>query len=185
MDERALDIVKRVLVSHEAAPVDDMERLIALAACDPVLTRELLEGATEVLWADPASLVPCWLTIIVGELGPASAELLLSSLGTSEGAALDAAIVSVLTRHVRAFYEAITTAIDDALPEDRNPRAALYGALLALAGSEPASFRESVRVFAERREQIERQMPRGVGMPDAPAFLIAAMAAEDVDAQIR
>jgi hypothetical protein len=167
--------VKRVLVSHEEAPVDDMERLIALAAADPVLTLELIDGASEVLTADPASLVPCWLAIVAGELGPISAELLLSVLGTSEGDALDAAIISALTRHARSFHGSIIAAIDDALPEDRELRSALYGILLALAGPDAASHHEDLRTFAERRQEIERGMPRGLGVPEAPALLAAAL----------
>src|SRR5438445_7271544 len=112
MKERALEIVKRVLVSHEDAPVEDMEQLIELAVDDPVLTRDFLDGSVEVLTADPASLVPCWLALVAGELGPASAELLLSALGTSEGEALDATISCILMRHVRLFYDAITTTIE-------------------------------------------------------------------------
>src|SRR3569832_336444 len=98
MKQEALDLVKRVLISHEEAPLEEMERLIALASADASLRDELLEGAAEVLTADPASLVPCWLALVAGELGTAGGDVLLSALGTSEGDALDEAILPVLAR---------------------------------------------------------------------------------------
>jgi hypothetical protein len=177
MQDRALEIVKRVLVSHEEAPLDDMERLIALSAGDDVLTQQLLEGAVEVLSADPASLVPCWLALIAGELGPVSASVLLSNLGTSEGEALDATILSVLTRHVGPFYEAIKAAIQEAAPEEHEVRAILYSALLAVAVGRDDAMRDDLRGFAARCEQVEAAMPGPLGIPAAPAYLTAAISA--------
>ncbi len=179
MKDQTLEIVKRVLVSHEDAPLEDMERLIGLATGDPVLTRELLEGSVEVLSADPASLVPCWLALIAGELGPASADLLLSALGTSEGEALDATIVSVLARHVRPFYEAITAAIEQAAPEDGHVRVALYSALLAVAVGDDGELRGRLRDFARQRAELEVRMPGSLGVADEAAYLLAASGGGD------
>jgi hypothetical protein len=173
MNEDALEALKRVLVSHEEPPIGDMERLIGLAAGDPVLTRELVEGSAEVLSADPASLVPCWLALLVGELGPSSADLLLSTLGTSEGDAMDAAILSVLTRHVGLFYGAITAALDEAAPEERDVRAFLYAVLLAAAVGPDQRLRDELRLFASRRETVEAQLGADRGDPAAAAQLLA------------
>jgi hypothetical protein len=177
MQDRALEIVKRILVSHEDAPLEDMERLIALAAGDDVLTQQLLEGAVEVLSADPASLVPCWLALIAGELGPVSASLLVSNLGTSEGEALDATILSVLTRHVGPFYGAVKAAIEEAAPEEHEVRATLYSALLAVAVGRDDAMRDDLRGFAARCEQVEAAMPGHLGIPSAPAYLTTALSA--------
>jgi hypothetical protein len=175
MQDRALELVKRILVSHEDAPLDDMERLIALAAGDEALTQELLEGAVEVLSADPASLVPCWLALIAGELGPVSANLLLSNLGVSEGEARDATILSVLTRHAGPFYEAIKAAIEEAAPEEHDVRATLYSALLAIAIGRDDAARDDLRGFAARCEPVEAAMPNHLGIPAAPAYLTTAL----------
>jgi hypothetical protein len=154
--EDALDVVKRVLDAHDAAPIADMERVIALAQDDAALRRELLAGTAEVLAANPASLVPCWLTLIVGELGEPVGDLLLSALGPGEGKALDATILSVLTRQAEPLYEAITGAIDDTDPTEDGYRAGLYGVLLAVRTVGSPSRQDDLRAFALRRQEYER-----------------------------
>src|SRR6185436_19854854 len=171
MREEALELVKRVLVSHDDAPLEEMERLIALAQDDPALRDELLEGASEVLTADPASLVPCWLALVAAELGPASADVLLSALGTSEGDALDETLFPVLTRRVSGLYDAITAAIRSAAPEDYQYRAALYEVLLAVVVSGDRELGERLGRFAAECIEDERRLPTELGVAAAPEFL--------------
>jgi hypothetical protein len=176
LTDEALDIVKRVLVAHEEPPLEDMERLILLAQDNPELRLELLEGASEVLAADPASLVPCWLALIVGELGVSSADLLLSTLGTSEADALDETIVPVLMRHVGPLYGAITAALDEAPSEEPEYRAALYDVLTAVVVGDDADLKERLRSFvASRIEQERRMLPPHLTLVAPPAFLAAML----------
>lgn len=166
-----LDIIKRVLVANEAAPIEDMERLVALGGADPEFRLELLRGTADVLDADPPTLVPCWLALIVGELGASAVEPLLSALGTSEGEALDEAILPVLTRLAVPAYDAITAAIEDSPPEDAGYRADLYGVLAAVAVANSDALRERLRDFVLCR--VDRwRMPfvREDGEPEATAL---------------
>lgn len=181
-EETPLDVVKRVLVAHEEAPLDDMARLIELADEDPQFYHELLKGSAEVLSADPASLVPCWLAIVVGELREPDAGLLLGALGTSEADALDETIVPVLARRIGVFFDAITTAIDSSDPEDDAYRATLYRVLTAVAVGEDATLRQRLSALALQRVAAERALPEPIRLLGAPLLLLAALRHPDTRA---
>jgi hypothetical protein len=123
-----------------------------------------------VLAADPASLVPCWLTLVAGELAPPPDELLLAMLGTSEGHALDETIVPVLMRHASTLFDSITAAIVESPADEHDYRAILYEVLLAVVIGRDLALRQRLRDFAEQRLAVEQDVPA-----EQAAFIIAAL----------
>ena len=170
-NEVAIELVKRVLAAQDTAPIEEMERLIALAEDDPAFRAELLRGTVEVLDADPAGLVSCWLVLVAGELGAEAAGPLLAALGTSDGEALDATILPVLTRMAGPAYQAVAMAIQDSAPADSRYRADLYGVLAAAALAD--HDRHSLRDFALHR--LEARIPREGADAETEAGALAAL----------
>ena len=150
-DFPAFEIVKRVLGAGDAAPIEDMESLVTAARADAEFRRQLLQGTAEVLAADPPGLVPCWLVLATGELGPPAFPPLLAALGTSAGDAVDEAILAVLTRNAVAAYDDITFAVEGSATEDADYRADLYGVLIAVALGADDLYRDRLRAFVLRR----------------------------------
>lgn len=170
-------LLKRVLIAHEGAPLEEMEQLISLAREDEALRAQILEGTAEVLADDPDSLVPCWLALIAGELGPAGRDLLLSAVATSEGEALDETLVPILARHASEVFDRVAAALDDPDPDDEVYRRALYTVLVPLVLGGDEVMRERVRQLAARRLEAERSLPPPVAVTGEPLLLLAGLPA--------
>ena len=165
-------LLKRVLHAHQEAPLAEMERLITLAREDESLRAQILEGTAEVLADDPDSLAPCWLALIAGELGPPGRLLLLSAVGTSEGEALDEAILPVLARHASEIFDRVAQALE-ADSDDTVYRKALYTILLPLALSDDGALKERLHDLAVRRVEAEQDAPDG--LVSEPFLILAAL----------
>jgi hypothetical protein len=174
--KQAERLLRQVVQAYDQAPIEAMEQLIALGREDEGAREEIMGLTASAYRDDPGTLFPCWLSIVVGELTEGDVPLLLYGIGSSEGDALNAAVIACLIRRAKEVQDEIGDAMLDAdKAKDDLYRSVLYDCLHGiLVGGTPE---EKVRLqeFALLRLEVEKKHPKEESAISGPLFILAAL----------
>jgi hypothetical protein len=174
--KRGERLLRQVVQAYDQAPIEAMEQLIELAREDDDVREDVIGLTATAYRDDPGTLFPCWLSLIVGELGESDIPLLLYGIGSSEGDALNAAIIAVLMRRAQEIPEEIGDALLEAdKAKDDLYRSVLYDCLHGILAGEDEVEKGKLREFALARLEVEKQQPKGETAISGPLFILAVL----------
>src|SRR5574341_492091 len=124
---RMEDLSQALHAASDAAPIAEMEELIALGKADEGVRSRIFEEFDNTIAEGAGDLVLCWWGLVAGELGREGLLRLLWAWGQCEGDAYIEAFIPTLTRHAVELLPDVLWEIH--VSEDTDRRYGLYDAL--------------------------------------------------------
>jgi hypothetical protein len=169
-------LLRQVVQAYDKAPIEVMEQLIDLAREDDDVREDVMGLTATAFRDDPGTLFPCWLSLIVGELEESEVPLLLYGIGSSEGDALNAAVIAALIRRAKEILDEIGDALLEAdKAKDSLYRSVLYDCLHGIIVGGTPEEKARLQEFALLRLDIEKRHPKDETMLSGPLFILAAL----------
>ncbi len=169
-------LLRQIVQAYDQAPIEAMEQLIELARENDDVREDVLGLTATAYRDDPGTLFPCWLSLIVGELEESDVPLLLYGIGSSEGDALNAAIIAALIRRAKEILDEIGDAMLEAdKAQDPLYRSVLYDCLHGIIVGGTPEEKARLQEFALLRLEIEKRHTKEDATVSGPLFILAAL----------